>query len=221
MRDLSWYDLLTLPVAAEWTLLLSLIAFVGGGVLGGIMALIRTSRLLPVRIFGAAYIQILQGTPLLIQLFAWYFGLSLVGSNLPPLLAASIALALNSSAFFAEIWRGCIQAIPRAQWESAESLGLSRLQQTRYVILPQAIRIALAPTAGYMVQIIKNTSLTALVGFVELLRQGQIITNVTFTPLPVYLTIGLIYFIICLPLSILSRYLERRFNVGRSAFGRA
>jgi polar amino acid transport system permease protein len=221
MRDLTWFDLLLLVKAAEWTLVLSVIAFAGGGILGGVIALARTSRLGPLRFIGAAYIQLLQGTPLLIQLFIWFFGLSLVGTNLAPIIAASAALTLNSSAFFAEIWRGSIQAIPRAQWEAAESLGLSRLQQIGYVITPQAVRLALAPTTGFMVQIIKNTSLAALIGFVELMRQAQIITNITFEPFPVYMTIAAVYFVLCFPLSLLGRYFEGRFHVGRSNFGGA
>jgi len=217
MRDLSVNDLLTLPGAALWTLALSLMAFVGGGLVGGLIALGRTSRAGWLRTLCAAYIQVLQGTPLLIQLFIWYFGLSVAGMNLSPLVAAAIAFTLNSSAFFAEIWRGSIEAIPRPQWEAAASLGLTRLQQINYVIVPQAVRIALAPTVGFMVQIIKNTSLAALIGFIELARQGQIITNVTFAPMPVYMTVGAIYFVICFPLSILSRHLERRFHAGRAA----
>jgi polar amino acid transport system permease protein len=221
MRDLTWYDLLILVKAAEWTLLLSIIAFAGGGILGGLIALLRTARWAPLRFIGAAYIQLLQGTPLLIQLFIWFFGLSVIGTDLPPLLAAAAALTLNSSSFFAEIWRGSIEAIPRAQWEAAESLGLSRLQQIAYVITPQAIRLALAPTTGFMVQIIKNTSLAALIGFVELMRQAQVITNITFSPFPVYMTVAAVYFVVCFPLSLLGRYFEGRFHVGRSNFGGA
>jgi len=216
MRDLVLNDFVLLTFATRWTILLSLIAFVGGGFVGGIVAYGRISRAAPVRAISAGYIQVIQGTPLLIQLFIWYFGLSLVGTNLPPLVAAGIAVTLNSSAFFAEIWRGCLQAIPRPQWEAAASLALTRFQQSRYVIVPQAARIALAPTAGFMVQIIKNTSLTALVGFVELMRQGQMITNVTFEPLPIYLYAGAVYFALCFPLSALSRKLERKFNASRS-----
>lgn len=221
MRDLTSHDFLVLVLAAQWTLLLSAIAFAGGGIGGALIALGRTSRSKALRMLCAAYIQLVQGTPLLIQLFIWYFGLSLAGTNVPPLVAAGIAFTLNSSAFLAEIWRGAIEAIPRPQWEGAASLGLTRMEQIRHVIVPQAIRIALAPTVGFMVQIIKNTSLAALIGFVELMRQGQLITNVTFEPFPIYMTAGAIYFVICFPLSVCSRYLERKFNAGRAAVRRA
>lgn len=217
MRELVANDYFLMIFAAKWTILLSLIAFFGGGVLGGILAFGRISQMASLRALSRIYIQVIQGTPLLIQLFIWYFGLSVVGTNLPSIVAASIALTLNASAFFAEIWRGCLQSIPKAQREAAASLALTRFQVNRTVIVPQAVRIALAPTAGFMVQIIKNTSLTALVGFVELMRQGQLINNVTFEPLPIYLTAAALYFILCFPLSTLSRYFERKFDASRSA----
>jgi polar amino acid transport system permease protein len=221
IRHFTWHDVLFLLEAAEWTVILSLIAFVGGGLLGGAIALCRISRSRLVRALAGIYVQILQGTPLLIQLFIWYFGISLLGVFLAPIIAAALALTLYSSAFFAEVWRGSVEAIPRPQWEGSASLGLSRLQQLYYVIVPQAIRLATPSTVGFMVQIVKNTSLTALIGFVELARAGQLINNVTFEPLPVFGCIAMFYFLICFPLSALSRKLERRLHVGRALVGGA
>lgn len=215
MRTFTSGDILFLIQAAQWTLALSVIAFIGGGLVGAVLALWRISPSKPLRWIASSYIQIIQGTPLLIQLFIWYFGISLLGANLPPLLAAAIALTLYSSAFFAEIWRGSIEALPKGQWESAASLGLSRFETLGYIIIPQSIRLALPPTVGFMVQIIKNTSLTALVGFVELARAGQLVNNVTFQPLPVFACVAVIYFSICFPLSTLSRWLERRTHGNR------
>ncbi|MDB5362811.1 MAG: amino acid transporter permease [Rhodospirillales bacterium] len=210
MRSFNPNDILFLAQAALWTIALSLIAFFGGGIVGAILALWRISTLRVLRMVASGYIQIIQGMPLLIQLFIWYFGLNLLGMDLPALMAAAIALTLYSSAFFAEIWRGSIEAIPKGQWESAASLGLSRFEMLGYVIIPQALRLALPPTVGFMVQIVKNTSLTSLVGFVELARAGQLVNNVTFQPLPVFACVAVIYFSTCFPLSILSRWLERR-----------
>ncbi len=207
--------------AAEWTLALSAIGFVGGSLLAVMLVLARMSDVPPLRWAVAAFIQLIQGTPLLIQLFICYFGLSLVGANLPPLVAGGIALVANSSVFLAEIWAACMGAIPKGQWESAASLGLTRMQQMTSVIVPQAVRIALPPTTGFLVQLIKNTSLAALIGFVELARGGQLVTNATFEPAPAYLTVGLIYFAICFPLSQLSRILERRLHVGGRTLRRA
>jgi len=221
IRHFSSHDVVFLLQAAEWTVLLSIIAFVGGGLVGAAVALCRISRSWIVRTLAGIYVQVLQGTPLLIQLFIWYFGLSLVGAYLPPIAAAALALTLYSSAFLGEVWRGSIQAIPRAQWEGSASLGLTRLQQLWYVIVPQAVRLATPSTVGFMVQIVKNTSLTALIGFVELARAGQLINNVTFEPLPVFSCIAVLYFLICFPLSALSRRLERRLHVGRALIGSA
>lgn len=215
MREFGSGDVWFMVRAAQWTLMLSGMAFLGGGLLGAVLALGRISHRMPLRAISAVYIQVFQGTPLLVQLFIWYFGLSLFGTDLPPWAAAGLALTLNSAAFFAEIWQGSLGAIPKAQWESAASLGLSRGQQLGWVIVPQAVRIALPPTAGLMVQIVKNTSLAALIGFVELVRAGQLVTNATFEPASSYLTVGLIYFVICFPLSMLSQALERRLHGGR------
>jgi polar amino acid transport system permease protein len=201
--------------AARWTILLSLIAIAGGAVLGLALALARVSRLRVLRAFAIVYIQIVQGTPLLILLFLSYFGLSLVGLRLDPLVAAGISLTFYVGAFLGEIWRGCIEAVPRTQWEASDCLGLNRLQQYAYVILPQAIRIATPPTVGFMVQVVKNTSLASIIGFVELTRAGQIVNNSTFQPFLVFLFVAAIYFAICYPLSVTSRALERKMNAAR------
>jgi polar amino acid transport system permease protein len=201
--------------AAKWTLALSLIAFLGGAVLGMALALARTARFAPLRLAAIGYIQIVQGTPLLIVLFLSYFGLSILGLKLDPLVAAGASLTLYSAAFLGEIWRGCIEAVPKTQWEASDCLGLGRLQQYVYVILPQATRLAIPPTVGFMVQVVKNTSLASIIGFVELARAGQIVNNSTFQPFLVFSVVALIYFAICFPLSATSRYLERRLHVAR------
>jgi polar amino acid transport system permease protein len=201
--------------AARWTLLLSLIALMGGGVLGLALALGRVSRIATLRFIATAYIQLIQGTPLLVLLFLSYFGLSMAGYRLDPVVAAGLSLTIYVGAFLGEIWRGCIEAVPRTQWEASDCLGLHRFQQYTHVILPQALRIATAPTVGFMVQVVKNTSLASIIGFVELTRAGQIVNNSTFQPFLVFLFVGAIYFAICYPLSVASRVLERRLHVAR------
>jgi polar amino acid transport system permease protein len=158
------------------------------------------------------YIQLVQATPLLILLFLSFYGLSFLGFYFPPLAAAAISLTIYTTAFLADIWRGCIESIPRAQWEASDSLALSGTQTLRYVILPQAFRIALGPTVGFMVQIIKNTSVTALIGFVELTRAGQLLNNMTFQPFHVFLTVAVMYFALCYPLSWWSEKLKEQKN---------
>jgi len=177
--------------------------------------LARVSRFKVLRLAAAGYIQVIQGTPLLILLFLSYFGLSILGYRLDPLVAAGLSLALFSGAFLGEIWRGCIEAVPRPQWEASDCLGLNRLQQYLYVILPQATRMAIPPTVGFMVEVVKNTSLASIIGFVELARAGQIVNNATFEPFTVFALVGAIYFAICYPLTVASRRLERRFHVSR------
>jgi polar amino acid transport system permease protein len=208
-----WY----LIMAAQWTVLLSLIAFAGGVLVGLPLALMRVSPSQALRIIAGGYIQLIQGTPLLILLFLTYFGLGILGYKLVPLVAAGLALTLYAAAFLGEIWRGCIEAVPRTQWEASDCLGLDRFQQYVHVVLPQAFRMAIPPTVGFMVQIVKNTSLASVVGFVELARAGQIVNNSTFEPFIIFCIVAAIYFAMCYPLSLASRFLERRANAGRAS----
>lgn len=215
MIQLNANHLLYLIEAARWTVLLSLIAFVGGSLLGLPLAMMRVSRWRVLRALASGYIQLVQGTPLLIIIFLSYFGLGILGYKVIPLVAASISLTLFAAAFLGEIWRGSIQAVPRTQWEASDCLGLTGAQQYFYVILPQAVRLATPPTVGFMVQIVKNTSLASVIGFVELARAGQIVNNSTFEPFVIFSTIAAIYFVLCYPLSIAARRLERRTHAGR------
>ncbi|MEQ9690536.1 MAG: amino acid ABC transporter permease, partial [Bauldia litoralis] len=152
----------------------------------------------------------------LIVVFIVFFGLSFAGLYFPPLLAAGISVSVYASAYLADIWRGCIEAVPRPQWEAADALAFNLPQQLRYVVLPQAFRIALGPTVGFMVQIVKNTSVTALIGFVELTRAGQLLNNMTFQPFIVFVTVAAFYFAICYPLSYLSEKLKGKRRVERA-----
>jgi len=210
MRTFGFPEFLFILEAAKWTLALSAIAFIGGAILGLAIALMRTSDSTWARTVSTVFIQIFQGTPLLLQLFLIFFGAPVLGLDINPWIAAGVALVLNSAAFLGEIWRGCIQAIPRGQWEAAEALSLSYSARMRDVVLPQAFKIAIAPTVGYLVQIIKGTSLAAIIGFAEITRAGQIINNATFQPLVVFSVVAAIYFAICWPLSLLAARMERR-----------
>lgn len=210
MRTFGFPEFLFILDAARWTLALSAIAFIGGAILGLIIALMRTCDSVAARRSSAVFIQIFQGTPLLLQLFLIFFGAPVIGLDINPWIAAGIALILNSAAFLGEIWRGCIEAVPRGQREAAEALSLRYVARMRDVILPQAFKIALAPTVGYLVQIIKGTSLAAIIGFTEITRAGQIINNATFQPLIVFSVVAAIYFVICWPLSLLAAQMERR-----------
>jgi len=206
-----WRNLLA---ALPWTVLLSLIAFVGGGLVGLALLVARIAKLPGAETFVSGYVQIFQGTPLLMQLFLAYFGLGLF-VQIPGIVAAGIALTLYSSAYLSEIWRGCVAAVPKGQWEASQALALSLREQLRHVIGPQAARIAIAPTVGFLVQIIKGTALASVIGFIELTKAGTMISNATFRPFTVYACVALLYFALCFPISAWSHSLERKLHAHR------
>jgi polar amino acid transport system permease protein len=210
MRTFGYPEFLFILEAAKWTIALSLIAFVGGAIGGLLVALGRTSNSAFARGAATVFVQVFQGTPLLLQLFLVFFGAPIIGIDVNPWIAAGAALILNTSAFLGEIWRGCIQAVLHGQTEAAYALGLHYFDRMRDVVLPQAWKIALPPTVGYMVQVIKGTSLAAIIGFTEVTRAGQIINNATFQPLVVFGLVAGIYFALCWPLSLLAGRMERR-----------
>ena len=209
----TWDVLRGLLLATRWTILLSLVSFAGGAIVGATLLFLRIGKRKAGRIAVKYFVELFQGTPLLMQLFLAFFGLGLFGIDVPAWLAAGAALTLWSSAFLTEIWRGCVEAVAKGQWEAAASLGMGYIQQMRYVILPQALRIAVPPTVGFSVQVVKGTALTSIIGFVELSKAGTIITNATFQPFTVYGFVALIYFALCWPLSRSSQILERKLNV--------
>jgi polar amino acid transport system permease protein len=211
MVEFTLWDILrNLLLAARWTVTLSLVAFVGGGLVGLLVVVGRVARWRGMERGGRVYVELFQGMPLLMQLFLVYFGLALLGLNVSAWAAAALALTLYTSAYLAEIWRGCIEAIPKGQWEGSASLALSFGEQMRHVIGPQAVRIAVPPTVGFLVQVVKGTALASVIGFVELTKAGTMITNATFRPFTVYACVALLYFCLCFPISYWSRVLERR-----------
>ena len=216
MNDFSLWDILrNLLMALRWTVVLSLIAFVGGGLVGGLLLFLRlrAGKVLD-RVIGG-YVQLFQGTPLLMQLFLAYFGIALMGVDVSPWTAATVALTLYTSAFLTEIWRGCVASIPKGQWEASSSLALSFGEQMRHVILPQAVTIATAPTVGFLVQVVKGTALASVIGFVELTKAGSMISNATFRPFVVFSCIALLYFALCFPISLFAKHLERKTYANR------
>jgi polar amino acid transport system permease protein len=197
-----------------WTLALSALAFVLGSIGGFGVMLARISERRWLNRPAMVYIEAIQGIPLLILLFIVYFGFSVYGFEVPALVAAGFALMVYTSAYLGDIWRGCIDAMPKPQWEAAECLSLTRWQTLRLVIIPQALRLALPPTVGFLVQVIKMTSLASVIGFVELTRAGQIINNSIFQPFLVFGLVGIFYFALCYPLSRWSQSMEKKLNVG-------
>jgi polar amino acid transport system permease protein len=209
--DFTFWDIArNLLLAARWTLLLSAVAFIGGGLFGLGILLMRVDKRRWLRRPAEYYIAVFQGTPLLMQLYLIYFGANMIGLRIEPWSAAAVAFTLYASAFLGEIWRGCIEAIPRGQWEGARALALSYRDQLRFVIVPQALKIAVPPTVGFLVQLVKGTSLASIIGFIELTRAAQVVNNSTFRPFTVYALVALIYFCLCFPLSRLADRVEQR-----------
>lgn len=199
---------LFLLFSAQWTIYLSLMTFVTGGIVAVLLVAMMVSERRVIRLAPSIYLQVFQNTPLLIQLFIAYFGLSLIGYRLPPIFAAAIALTFFASAYLSQIWFGAIQSVPKAQYEASTSLALTKRQSFQHVVVPQAIKIATPATVGFFVQVVKNTSLTSIVGMTELMRAASMMNNATLMPTKVFGTVCLIYFAICYPISLLSRYLE-------------
>jgi len=213
--NFSWIHIEVLLQGLVWTVLLSAIAFIFGGLLGFAVALAGIAKNKAVVALVDAYIVLVQGTPVLVLMFIVYFGLPVFGVEVSSLFAASLAMTIFASAFLGAIWRGSLQSVPRTQWEASDCLALTGLQGLWLVIMPQAMRIATPPTVGFMVQIVKNTSLASIIGMAEMTYIGKEINASTFQPFTTYLVIAFFYFCICFPLSAASRKFERMYSVSR------
>jgi polar amino acid transport system permease protein len=213
MRELTTDQVLYILFAVRWTLLLSLFALVGGAIGGLFVALARASEAKLPRWLAMVYITIFQGTPLLMQLFLAFFVPSLFGYNVSALGAATLGLSLNASAFLGEIWRGSIEIVPKGQKEAAISLGLGYIDRTFRIIIPQAVPVAIPPSIGFLVQLIKGTSLASIIGFVELTRAAQVVNDATFRPFFIFGLVGFVYFCLCWPLSLYSNTMEKRLQL--------
>ncbi|EBA07856.1 amino acid ABC transporter permease [Sagittula stellata] len=203
----------SLLLATRYTLVLFVVGAIGGGLLALVLLMMgMSSNRLMQRIL-ALYVTFFQGTPLLMQLYLLFFGIAYLGVLLPAWAAAAIALIAWSAAFLSEIWRGCVAAVPRGQWEASSSLAMSYVEQMRYVVLPQAFSLAIGPTVGFLVDIMKATAVTAIIGYVELFQAGNAIANTTFQPFKVYGFVAIIYFLLCWPVSIAARRIEEKYSV--------
>ncbi len=213
MRPFGPTELFFIIAALRWTAALSLGALLLGGIGGVLVAVARVQPARWLRWIAIGFIELFQDTPLLLQLFVAFFGLGIIGINVDAWTAAMIALSLHTAAFLGEIWRGSLEAIPATQWEASRALSLTWVQTLRLVIMPQAARISVAPTVGFLVQLIKGTSVTALIGFLEITRAGQLVSNVTLQPFTVYSVVAGLYVLLCWPLSFASQRLESRLSI--------
>jgi len=195
------------------TLEISVTSFIMGLALAVMLAPARIFAPRPISLIARGYIELLRGTPLLVQLLLIYFGLPSVGIKLDAYTACILAIGLNSAAYQAEILRGAMKSIPETQFLAAESLGMSTAQAYRYVVLPQALRVAIPALVNEFVTLIKESSLASVIGVVELTRRGEYLVAYTFRALEVYVAVALIYFVVCTLASQATRILEKKLMI--------
>lgn len=211
-----WNDWLFILKGAGITLALSLNAMFFGSIIGLIVGIMRTSKLRILNILTWIYISIIRGTPLLIQLFLVYYGLPIFfGINVTAYTTALVGLSIYSSAYLAEIVKAGLESVQKGQKDAAKALGFTFLQEFCNVVLPQASRVILPPSFGFFIQLIKDSSLVAIIGFIELTRSGRMVIARTYKPFTIYFGIIAIYFVICYILSIISR---KYFETGKQKY---
>src|SRR5258706_4924175 len=199
---------------AGLTIVVSVLAFALALVVGLAFAVLRMSRIMPLRAIGAVYIQFIRGTPLLLQLFFIYYVLRYSGIVLSPFVSAVIGLTANYAAYMAEVFRSGIQAIAKGQWEAGSAVGMSRRLLMRRIILPQAIRIIIPSIGNFFVSIFKDSALVSVITMRELMFSGQLLASATFKHFEIYAMVAAIYFMIILPAALLLECMERRFEIG-------
>ena len=210
--DFGWENLPPLLDGMLLTVFLVVTSGVIGTILGFILGLSRTAPSRTARILSSVYIGFIRGQPVLIILFFVYFVLPLMfpAASVSRGLAAIAGLSIYAAAYIAEIVRGSLLAVPSGQSEAAEALGMNFRQKLRYVVLPQALRIAVPPGIGFLVALVKATSLTSVIGYVELTRAARITSTINQEPIATFLIVGALYFVVCYPISLVGRWYERR-----------
>lgn len=200
--------------ATQWTIYLSLAAFIGGGLLGLIFTVCKIVPFKPLRWFATVYIWLFQSIPLLMLLFLLGLGVPVFFQiDIPAWLAAGTALTLFTSAYMSEVWRGALESVPVGQWEGGKAVGLTFSQSLWWIIAPQALRIATPSTVGFMIQVIKGTSMAYIIDYNDLMRWGKKIANSQLDgaePFIVFPIVAFIYFCLCFPLSVWARHLEKK-----------
>ncbi len=192
------------------TLTISLIALVASFILGAIIAVMRITPIAPLRWFATAYVEFFRNIPLLVIAFFFYYGTPALGLELSGFTAGTIALSIYTSAFIGEAIRSGILAVPKGQMEAARSSGLNYIQTMRMIILPQAIKIVIPPIGNQFINLVKNSSILALIAGTELMYQADLISAKTYVVFDVYIFAAIFYLIITIPLSLGVGYLEKR-----------
>jgi polar amino acid transport system permease protein len=184
-------------------------------VIGLALALARIGRLAWTRVPAMLFVELIRGSPLLLQLFYIYYVFPLLGLRLTPIEAGLLGLGINYGAYLSEVFRAGIAAVQKGQWEAAGALGLSRWRTMRLVVLPQAIRIVIPPVGNYFVSLFKDTALVSTISIAELMFTGQLIASDTFKYMRIYSVVFVIYVLISAPASLGVRWLEKRLESDR------
>lgn len=195
-----------------YTLLISGMGFLMGLVWGFILALMRLSRLSVLNYFSRFYISFMRGTPTLVLLFLLYFGFPFIGVYFDAVPAAILGFTLSSSAYIAEIIRSALEAIDKGQWEAGLSLGLRRRTVLKKIIVPQALRIAVPPLSNVILDLVKSSSLAAMITVPDLFQNAKIVGGRENDYMTMYILVALIYWAICSGYSVLQRRLEKRYG---------
>ncbi|WHY67516.1 amino acid ABC transporter permease [Neobacillus sp. SuZ13] len=201
-----------LKAGIQFTIPLTIITFILGLILAFFIALARLSNMKVLNAVAKFYVWIFRGTPLLVQIFILFYGLPSMGITLDPFPAAVIAFTLNKGAYSSEIIRAAILSIPKGQWEAAFSIGMTKSQAMRRIIIPQAIRVSLPPLGNSFISLVKDTSLAATITVTELFQKGQQIAAATYEPLWIYIEVAFIYLIFSTVLSYFQTKMEIRFE---------
>ncbi|MBU5212225.1 ABC transporter permease subunit [Heyndrickxia oleronia] len=223
MANIQWEYIFDIKLAIEsfpyvmqgigYTVLISLVSMLLGLILGFFIALGRMSNKWLFRFPSRLYISFMRGVPILVFLFILYFGLPMIGIEFTAVTAAIIGFSLNSAAYMAEINRSAIASVDKGQWEAASSLGFTYWQTMRKIILPQAVKLALPPLSNVYLDLIKGTSLAAMITVPELFQKAKIVGGREYDYMTMYIVAALIYWGICSIISILQNYLEKRYEV--------
>ena len=210
--SLIWNSLPLLLAGAGVSIEITAIAVGLGFIFGLITSVCRLSGVKTLQVIAVCYVNIIRGTPMLVQIFLIYFALPMViGERINPFVAAVAACSINSGAYVSEIFRAGIQSVDKGQMEAGRSLGLSWMQTMRYVIMPQAFKHVIPPLGNEFISMTKETSLVSVIGFEELTRRGQLIIAKTYGSFEIWLTVAAIYLVMTLTIARLVSYLERRF----------
>ncbi|GIM46459.1 glutamine ABC transporter permease [Collibacillus ludicampi] len=192
------------------TLEVSLMALVGSFILGAILAVMRLAPFKPLNVLSRIYVEFIRNTPILIQVFFFYFGLPALGIQLTPFVSGTLGLTVYTGAFIAEVIRAGIQSVPQGQMEAGRASGLTYMQTMRYIILPQAVKIVIPALGNQFLNLVKNSAVLAVISGGDLMYQGDIVSSNTFVVFDVYIFVAMFYLLITIPLSIFVNLLEHR-----------